>query len=140
MRSLYLAVALGSVSLGLLGWAPQESAGCPPGFSGPGVTCYYAPFPAVHYYAPPVYYYPAPMYSPPAQPAATARVGAYDNYFEPKTLNIRPETTVYFVNYGRHVHTVTAKDGSWDSGDLPPAPVNADQEVQRRADQEVQRS
>ena len=25
-----------------------------------------------------------------------------------------------WVNYGRHTHTATADDNSWDSGDIPP--------------------
>ena len=42
-----------------------------------------------------------------------------DNYFEPTTLNIPPGTTVRWVNYGKHPHTVTSKDGGWGSGDIP---------------------
>jgi plastocyanin len=138
MRSLYLAVALGIGVLGFLSVAPQESqahgrrfyAG---GFYGPVVTTYYyAPCPPV-YYAPPAYYYPAPLYRQPApyyapympsfrqpRPTAVTSVGAYDDYFEPRTINVVPGTTVRWVNYGKHIHTITSNDGLFDSGDLPP--------------------
>src|SRR5512138_1719824 len=42
--------------------------------------------------------------------AATVTVGAYDNYFEPKTICVPPGTTVRWVNYGTHHHTVTSRD------------------------------
>jgi plastocyanin len=47
-------------------------------------------------------------------------VGAYDNRFSPQTINVQPGTTVRWVNYGQHPHTVTADDESWDSGDIQP--------------------
>lgn len=91
------------------------------------------------YFAPPMYAAPRvysvpPMYAPPryaeprayaqaplqARPTTTVTVGAYDNYFEPKTLNVQPGTTVKWVNYGQHEHTVTSNDGRWDSGDIAP--------------------
>lgn len=50
----------------------------------------------------------------------TLTVGVQDNAFEPKTISVPPGTTVRWVNYGKHAHTVTADDGLWDSGDLPP--------------------
>jgi plastocyanin len=59
-------------------------------------------------------------YASAPQPAANFTIAAYDNYFEPKTLNIPPGTVVQFVNKGEHAHTVTARDGSWDSGDIQP--------------------
>jgi plastocyanin len=85
---------------------------------------YYAPG---VYYGPPIYYqqphsYPpsyAPGYSP-ARPTTAVNVGAYDNYFEPKAINVQPGTTVRWVNYGNHAHTVTSNDGRWDSGDIQP--------------------
>jgi plastocyanin len=82
-------------------------------------------------YAPPMYqqrysYQPsyAPRYSR-MRPTTTISVAAYDNYFEPKTINVQPGTTVRWMNYGRHAHTVTANDGRWDSGDIPPGAVYA---------------
>lgn len=87
----------------------------------------YAPicYPPRVYYAPPMYGQPpyshrpyAPAY--PARPTTVATVGAYDNYFEPKTINVQPGTTVRWVNKGRHPHTVTAQDDRWDSGDIAP--------------------
>jgi plastocyanin len=55
----------------------------------------------------------------PGQPAATLTVGAHDDYFEPKTLNIQPGATVTWVNRGQHPHTVTFDVGR-DSGDIAP--------------------
>jgi plastocyanin len=56
----------------------------------------------------------------PARPTTTATVGAFDNYFEPKTIHVQPGSTVRWINRGRHAHTVTAEDDRWDSGDIPP--------------------
>jgi plastocyanin len=55
-----------------------------------------------------------------SQPTTTATVGAYDNRFTPETVNVQLGTTVRWVNHGHHPHTVTANDGSWDSGDIQP--------------------
>ncbi|HET6573642.1 MAG TPA: cupredoxin domain-containing protein [Fimbriiglobus sp.] len=54
-----------------------------------------------------------------AQPAAATTVTANDNSFEPKTLNIRPGTTVTWTNRGEHAHTVTFDNGV-DSADIAP--------------------
>ncbi len=84
------------------------------------------------YYETPVYCEPTQSYersetsgySPrqpsPAKPSTVSTVGAYDNRFSPQTINVPPGTTVRWVNYGHHDHTVTANDGSWDSGDIKP--------------------
>jgi plastocyanin len=82
---------------------------------------YYCPPPV--YYAPPVYhrpmYYSAPSYVRPTPKAVT--VGAYDKVgFKPKSINVEPGTTVRWVNYGEERHTVTSKDGLFDSGPLAP--------------------
>jgi plastocyanin len=58
--------------------------------------------------------------SAPSRPSTTATVAAYDNNFEPKTINVQPGATVRWVNRGRHAHTVTAEDDRWDSGDIRP--------------------
>jgi plastocyanin len=47
-------------------------------------------------------------------------VGVYDNRFSPQSINVQPGTTIRWVNYGQHNHTATAKNGSWDSGDIKP--------------------
>jgi plastocyanin len=47
-------------------------------------------------------------------------VGAYDNRFSPQTITVQPGTTVKWVNYGQHNHTITANDDSWNSGDIKP--------------------
>lgn len=47
-------------------------------------------------------------------------IRAYDDYFQPKVSKIPPGTTVHWVNYGKHDHTVTFGDGYLDSGDIAP--------------------
>jgi plastocyanin len=62
--------------------------------------------------------------SPIASPSAEAecRVDIEDNAFRPATIEIAVDTTVTWVNHDaadrRGAHTVTADDGSFDSGDL----------------------
>jgi len=41
-----------------------------------------------------------------------------DDFFDPQVVRIDPGTTVEFSNDGRNPHTVTADDGSYDSGIL----------------------
>jgi plastocyanin len=99
-------------------------------YDGPVHYSYYSP--SCVYYVRPVYCEPSTSYersdssgysSPqprPAKPTTVSTVGAYDNRFSPQTLNVQPGTTVRWVNYGHHAHTVTANDDSWDSGDIKP--------------------
>ena len=47
-------------------------------------------------------------------------VSIEDFYFEPSELTIQPGETVTWTNNGNHPHTVTADDGSFDSGTLQP--------------------
>src|SRR5688572_6152345 len=54
------------------------------------------------------------------RPTTIVTVGAYDNRFEPRTINVQPGTTVRWVNQGQHAHTVSAHNRSWDSGDIAP--------------------
>jgi plastocyanin len=64
-----------------------------------------------------------PSYAPPSQQARSttgANVGLYDDRFEPMTLAVALGSTVRWMNYGKHTHTVTAADGTWDSGDIGP--------------------
>jgi plastocyanin len=110
----------------------------PPVYYGrPAYYSYYSP--SCVYYVRPVYCEPSPSYeradnsyqssdtsgyssrqpSPPRSPTVST-VSAYDNRFEPQTINVQPGTTVRWVNYGQHPHTVTANDDSWDSGDIQP--------------------
>jgi plastocyanin len=56
----------------------------------------------------------------PAKPTTETTVGVYDNQFTPQTINVQPGTTIRWVNYGQHVHTVTANDDRWDTGDIKP--------------------
>lgn len=118
-------------------------------YRAPSVVYYRSYAPVYYSYSRPIYYYysyasPCVDYSQPmsyepsysdrppdaggystdqpraSQPTTTVTVGAYDNRFEPQTINVQPGTTVRWVNYGRHAHTVTADDDSWDSGDIQP--------------------
>ena len=64
---------------------------------------------------------------PGAQPAATNRVEALDPAREGETLRFLPNTltadagsTILFANVGGKPHTLTADDGSFDTGVVPP--------------------
>ena len=48
------------------------------------------------------------------------KVSIEDFYFEPANAAIQPGDTVMWVNEGNTPHTVTADDGSFDSGTLQP--------------------
>ncbi len=52
----------------------------------------------------------------PGAPSIMIRDGA----FEPARINVRAGDTVRWTNDGTKVHTVTADDGSFDSGNLEP--------------------
>ena len=47
-------------------------------------------------------------------------VSIEDFYFEPTDAAIQPGDTITWTNEGNHPHTVTADDGSFDSGPLQP--------------------
>lgn len=49
-----------------------------------------------------------------------ARVAARDDLFQPETLAVPAGSTITWANEGRNPHTVTADDGSFDSGNLDP--------------------
>ncbi|MEP6759391.1 MAG: plastocyanin/azurin family copper-binding protein [Actinomycetota bacterium] len=55
-----------------------------------------------------------------AGPDYGATVKVLDNVFAQQIVRIQPGQTVEWTNEGRAPHTVTADDGSWDSGDLQP--------------------
>lgn len=57
-------------------------------------------------------------------------VEARDDFFRDPVIRITPGTTVVWEVTGRNPHTVTADDGSWDSGHLRPGDV-----YRRRFDQ-----
>src|SRR5690349_16981618 len=50
--------------------------------------------------------------------AATQNVTLKDNLFAPKTITVKVGDTVMWTDQGQNEHTVTADDGSFDSGDL----------------------
>jgi plastocyanin len=54
----------------------------------------------------------------PIQDVASVSIG--DNFFDVADIAIEPGTTVYWSNDGQVPHTVTADDGSFDSGQLNP--------------------
>ena len=49
-----------------------------------------------------------------------ATVRALDNVFAQQIVRIQPGQSVEWANDGQAAHTVTADDGSWDSGNLAP--------------------
>src|SRR4249919_701810 len=49
-----------------------------------------------------------------------ATVSAIDDAFDQQVIRIQPGESVEWTMDGRAPHTVTADDGSWDSGDLQP--------------------
>ena len=54
-------------------------------------------------------------------PVQDARsVGIGDNYFDPPDAAVEPGSTITWTNNGARPHTVTADDGSFDSGVLNP--------------------
>ncbi len=54
----------------------------------------------------------------PVQEAAWVSIG--DNFFDAADVSIAPGTTLMWTNEGQVPHTVTADDGSFDSGTLNP--------------------
>lgn len=50
----------------------------------------------------------------------TWSVSIEDFYFEPADAAVQPGDTIVWTNEGAHPHTVTADDGSFDSGMLQP--------------------
>ena len=66
---------------------------------------------------------PVAMPNPPALGATAPQsntVSITDGTFVPETTRVSPGTTVKWVNNGQKNHTVTATDGSWDSGTIAP--------------------
>src|SRR5215207_8677097 len=56
-----------------------------------------------------------------AVPVQDARsVGIGDNFFDPPDAAVEPGSTITWTNNGAQPHTVTADDGSFDSGVLSP--------------------
>ena len=49
-----------------------------------------------------------------------ATVSAIDNIYDPDVVRIQPGQSIEWTNDGRSPHTVTADDGSWDSGNMDP--------------------
>jgi len=128
-------VALTAGTVALIAIALPRASACPwwgGGYSGPAYGPGYGPAyypPATTYYAPPMYYAPGPAQPQmvpggmvptiPVRPMPGPTVTASDDKFEPTSLTVQPGTNVRFVNNGQHVHTVTDRDGRFDSGDIP---------------------
>lgn len=58
--------------------------------------------------------------APPPAGSGEIEVSAGDNFFAPKALTVAAGTTVRWKNTGADSHTVTARDGSWDSSPACP--------------------
>jgi plastocyanin len=59
--------------------------------------------------------------SDPRPAQSIVEVGAFDGRgFEPKVISIEPGTTVQWTNRGEQRHTVSARDGMFESGELEP--------------------
>ena len=56
--------------------------------------------------------------SVPVQNARSVNIG--DNFFDPPNAAVEPGSTITWINRGAVPHTVTADDGSFDSGRLNP--------------------
>src|SRR5215207_853394 len=54
----------------------------------------------------------------PVQDARSVDIG--DNFFDPPDVAVEPGSTITWTNNGDEPHTVTADDGSFDSGRLNP--------------------
>jgi len=58
--------------------------------------------------------------TPSATATATLTIHIHDFTFDPNTVTVAPGTTIEWDNDDGARHTVTASDGSFDSGDLKP--------------------
>jgi plastocyanin len=58
-----------------------------------------------------------------ATAASLGEVSAVDNAFQDAVIRIPPGTTVVWRNRGRTLHTVTADNGDWDTGQMNPGAV-----------------
>src|SRR5712691_214594 len=67
---------------------------------------------------------PAALSAAPARAAYSSggseKVAAQDDYFDAEAVHVAVGTSVEWDNTGRNPHTVTADDGSRDSGNLSP--------------------
>jgi plastocyanin len=71
---------------------------------------------------------PPPTSAPPAAqlpaaqdvPPGATKIVLADNRYQPATLTVRPGTTIAWVNNGANLHTISAQDGSFESGAIPP--------------------
>ena len=53
-------------------------------------------------------------------PRTRTEIGAYDNYFQPNNLTVKPGTTVRWTNLGAQGHTISSQQKLFDSGDIQP--------------------
>jgi plastocyanin len=56
--------------------------------------------------------------SKPEHPETTRDIWIYDSFFSPATMTVKAGTTVRWINYGQHSHSVASQDGEWDSGPM----------------------
>jgi len=69
-------------------------------------------------FVPPVGAQDAGVQTVPIQNTWSVNIG--DNFFAPPNAAVEPGSTITWTNSGREPHTVTADDGSFDSGVLNP--------------------
>ena len=105
-------------------------------FYGPGYSYGMAPMVAPSYSAAPLYapasrtttmYPPAdsngqvrPAAGTAARPTTPVEVIIQDNGFQPASLVVQPGSIVRWTNQGTQHHTVSDRDGRWDSGEIAP--------------------
>ncbi|MGW1177907.1 cupredoxin domain-containing protein [Kitasatospora sp. NPDC002543] len=63
---------------------------------------------------------PSPSTAPPSPSPFTGAVAIRDFSFEPADLTVRPGTVVTVTNTGTTPHTLTAQDGTFDTGPVAP--------------------
>lgn len=61
-----------------------------------------------------------PAEKPKPIPKATVYITITPTSFAPAAVEVKPGTTVVWTNKSNEEHTVTAYDGSFDSGSIPP--------------------
>ena len=47
-------------------------------------------------------------------------MNVYDDFFQPARIVVPAGTTVRWMNFGRHHHTIASDTDLWDSGELSP--------------------
>jgi plastocyanin len=140
MRSAFMAVALGSLAWACFDTSPASAqvmyrrwyynnngyyprqANWYPAYTYPAYTAPTYVYPTTSYYMPAQPVAPAAAMPPaPSAPSTAATlVTITDGSFQPNLMRVAPGSTVRWENHGQRNHTVSAIDGSWDSGSIAP--------------------